>query len=138
MGLASAFHAVKAGHTVEVWEAALEPGGMAAHFDLAGLSIERFYHFVCKSDTSTMELMSELGIGNQMRWRVTLYGNFYQRRAARLGNTYCTVKVQRDQRHLPIKVWPVCVFVRASKPMGRHRDGIGTLMDHTMVWVRSV
>ena len=35
---------------------------MAAHFDLAGLSIERFYHFVCESDAPTMELMGELGI----------------------------------------------------------------------------
>jgi len=41
MGLAAAFHAIKAGHAVEVLEAAPEPGGMAAHFDLAGLSIER-------------------------------------------------------------------------------------------------
>ena len=76
MGLAAAFHALKAGHTVEVLEAAPEPGGMAAHFDLAGLSIERFYHFVCKSDTPTMELMGELGIRDQMRWRVTSMGIF--------------------------------------------------------------
>jgi protoporphyrinogen oxidase len=76
MGLAAAFHAVKAGHTVEVLEAAPEPGGMAAHFDLAGLSIERFYHFVCKSDTPTMELMDELGIRDQMRWRTTSMGIF--------------------------------------------------------------
>ena len=40
MGLAAAFHAVEAGHKVQVLEAAPEPGGMAAHFDLAGLSIE--------------------------------------------------------------------------------------------------
>jgi protoporphyrinogen oxidase len=71
MGLAAAFHAVKAGHTVEVLEAAREPGGMAAHFDLGGLSIERFYHFVCKSDTPTMESMDELGIRQLMRWRTT-------------------------------------------------------------------
>jgi protoporphyrinogen oxidase len=76
MGLAAAFHAVKAGHTVEVLEAAPEPGGMAAHFDLAELSIERFYHFVCKSDTPTMELMDELGIRDQMRWRTTSMGIF--------------------------------------------------------------
>jgi len=76
MGLSAAFHALKAGHTVEVLEAAREPGGMAAHFDLAGLSIERFYHFVCKSDTPTMELMDELGIRRQLRWRVTTMGIF--------------------------------------------------------------
>jgi protoporphyrinogen oxidase len=76
MGLAAAFHAIRAGHTVEVLEAAPEPGGMAAHFDLAGLSIERFYHFVCKSDTSTMELLDELGIRDQLRWRPTSMGIF--------------------------------------------------------------
>ena len=76
MGLAAAFHAVKAGHTVEVLEAAREPGGMAAHFDLGGLSIERFYHFVCKSDTPTMELMDELGIRQLLRWKTTSMGIF--------------------------------------------------------------
>ena len=74
MGLAAAFHALKAGHSVEVLEAAPEPGGMAAHFDLAGLSIERFYHFVCKSDLPTMKLMEELGIAQLMRWRTTSMG----------------------------------------------------------------
>ena len=38
---------------------------MAAHFDLAGLSIERFYHFVCKADQPTFDLMAELGIARQ-------------------------------------------------------------------------
>jgi protoporphyrinogen oxidase len=76
MGLSAAFHALKAGHTVEVLESAPEPGGMAAHFDLAGLSIERFYHFVCKSDIPTMELMDELGIRQLLRWRVTSMGIF--------------------------------------------------------------
>jgi len=59
------------GHRVTVIEAAPEPGGMMAHFDLAGLSIERYYHFVCKSDEPTFQLMKELGIGNLMRWRST-------------------------------------------------------------------
>lgn len=74
MGLAAAFHALKAGHTVDLVEAAPEPGGMAAHFDLGGVSIERFYHFVCKSDLPTMELMEELGIRDQLRWRTTSMG----------------------------------------------------------------
>ncbi len=49
---------------------------MAAHFDFAGISIERFYHFVCKSDRTTFELMAELGIGERMRWRPTSMGYF--------------------------------------------------------------
>ena len=76
MGLAAAYQACKIGHRVTLLEAAAEPGGMAAHFDLAGLSIERFYHFVCKADEPTFALMRELGIGDKMRWRSTSMGYF--------------------------------------------------------------
>jgi protoporphyrinogen oxidase len=76
MGLAAAYQAARNGHQVTVLEAAPEPGGMAAHFDLAGLSIERFYHFVCKADEPTFALMRELGIGDKMRWRPTSMGYY--------------------------------------------------------------
>ena len=86
MGLAAAFHALKAGHAVQVLEAAPEPGGMAAHFDLAGLSIERFYHFICKSDAETMALLGELGIADKLRWRTTSMGIFTGGRLYDWGN----------------------------------------------------
>lgn len=71
MGLAAAWQAVRLGHSVDLIEAGQVPGGMAAHFDFGGLSIERFYHFVCKTDEPTFALMDELGIGHAMRWRDT-------------------------------------------------------------------
>jgi protoporphyrinogen oxidase len=86
MGLAAAYHAAKAGHNVQVLEAAPEPGGMAAHFDLDGLSIERFYHFVCKTDKDTFELMRELGISDKMHWRKTSMGLFTGGRLRTWGN----------------------------------------------------
>lgn len=76
MGLAAAYHAAKAGHQVTVLEAAPEPGGMAAHFDLGGLSIERYYHFVCKADRPTFALLEELGIADRMRWVPTSMGYY--------------------------------------------------------------
>lgn len=76
MGLAAAYHAAKAGHTVTVFEAGPEPGGMAAHFDFGGLSLERYYHFVCKTDQPTFALLEELGLGDKMRWRPTSMGYF--------------------------------------------------------------
>ncbi|WP_342105383.1 NAD(P)/FAD-dependent oxidoreductase [Methylobacterium sp. SI9] len=76
MGLAAAYHAAKAGHQVEVLEAGPEPGGMAAHFDFDGVSIERFYHFVCKTDEPTFKLLDEIGLGGSMRWRKTTMGYF--------------------------------------------------------------
>lgn len=86
MGLAAAYHALKAGHRVTVYEADRVAGGMAAHTDLDGLSIERFYHFVCKADASTFALMRELGIGDRMRWRDTSMGYFVDGRMHRWGD----------------------------------------------------
>lgn len=78
MGLAAGYQALLAGHEVDIFEASAEPGGMAAHFDFGGTSIERFYHFVCKSDHPTFELMGELGIADKIRWVPTTMGFFHQ------------------------------------------------------------
>jgi protoporphyrinogen oxidase len=71
MGLAAAFRAAKNGHQVDLIEAAPEPGGMAGHFNFDGVSLERFYHFVCRSDEPTFTLLNELGLASAMRWRPT-------------------------------------------------------------------
>lgn len=76
MGLAAAYRAAVLGHHVTLLEAGPEPGGMMAHLDLGGLSIERYYHFVCKSDQPTFELMRELGISERMQWKPTSMGYF--------------------------------------------------------------
>jgi protoporphyrinogen oxidase len=76
MGLAAAYYATKAGHKVDLVEADDRPGGMAAHFDFDDLSIERFYHFVCKADEPMFALMREIGLGGAMRWRPTSMGYF--------------------------------------------------------------
>ncbi|WP_374655164.1 NAD(P)/FAD-dependent oxidoreductase [Dongia sp.] len=80
MGLAAAYHAAKYGHQVTVLEADKVAGGMAAHFDLDGLDIERFYHFVCRTDRATFALLDELGLGNAVQWRPTSMGYFYDGR----------------------------------------------------------
>lgn len=86
MGLAAAFYAARAGHRVTVFEQDRVPGGMAAHFDFAGISIERFYHFVCKSDRATFDLLEQLGIADRMRWTPTSMGYYMDDRLNRWGD----------------------------------------------------
>ena len=92
MGLAAAYHALKRGHQVTVLEATSEPGGMAAHFDLGGLSIERYYHFVCKADESIFDLLAELGLGDKMRWVPTSMGYFLDGRLYPWGDPVSLLK----------------------------------------------
>jgi protoporphyrinogen oxidase len=76
MGLAAAHYALNLGHEVDVVEADATPGGMAAHFDFDGLSIERFYHFICKPDAPTFALLDELGLADRLHWRATSMAYF--------------------------------------------------------------
>lgn len=76
MGLAAAYHAAARGHQVTVLEAGPVPGGMAAHFDFGGVSLERFYHFICRADAPTFALLDELGIADRLHWRPTSMGYF--------------------------------------------------------------
>jgi protoporphyrinogen oxidase len=78
MGLAAAYQALVDGHEVDIIESSPEPGGMAGHFDFGGISIERFYHFVCKTDHPTFDLLTDLGIADKMRWVPTTMGFFSQ------------------------------------------------------------
>jgi protoporphyrinogen oxidase len=80
MGLAAAYRAAKDGHEVDLVEAAPEPGGMAGHFDFDGVSIERFYHFICHTDLPTFSLLEQLGIADKLQWRPTSMGFFNNRK----------------------------------------------------------
>lgn len=95
MGLAAAYHGAKAGHQVDVYEADDRPGGMAAHFDFDGLSIERYYHFICKSDQPTFDLMAELGIADRLKWRETSMGYFVDGKHYRWGDPLALLSFPR-------------------------------------------
>src|SRR5688572_19780328 len=50
MGLMAALRLLEKGHNVDIFERDDRIGGMSASFDFDGLKIERYYHFVCKTD----------------------------------------------------------------------------------------
>lgn len=86
MGLSAAYHSARAGHQVTVLEAGRVTGGMAAHFDFGGVSIERYYHFICTPDHPTFELLAELGLSEKLRWRRTTMGQFEAGKLYRWGD----------------------------------------------------
>jgi protoporphyrinogen oxidase len=86
MGLAAAYQASVDGHDVDLVEGAGEPGGMAAHFDFGGLSIEKFYHFICKDDRATFQILRDLGIADKLRWVPTTMGFYLQGGLQKWGN----------------------------------------------------
>lgn len=88
MGLMAAMEILKAGHEVDVYERDDRIGGMSAAFDFDGLQIERYYHFVCKTDDPLFELMGELGIADKLKWTDTKMGFYCQGRLYKWGTPF--------------------------------------------------
>lgn len=80
MGLAAADRLAQAGHRVTVIEADDRLGGMSAAFDFDGLKLERYYHFVCKTDFALFDTLASLGLSDRLKWRDTELGFYYNGR----------------------------------------------------------
>lgn len=92
MGLACAHEMLKAGHSVEIFEADDRVGGMSAHFDFNGLSIERYYHFICMPDQPMFDVLHELAIDDKLHWQSTKMGYFYNGKLYDWGNPFALLR----------------------------------------------
>jgi protoporphyrinogen oxidase len=85
MGLMCAIELLKAGHQVDIYERDDRIGGMSATFDFDGLEIERYYHFICKTDYPLFELLAELDLSDKLRWTDTKMGFYWNGRLHKWG-----------------------------------------------------
>lgn len=76
-GLSAAYDLGRWGYDVLVLESGNELGGLASSLTIEGRPIERFYHFICKSDTDLVDLSNELGIGDKLHWRPSKTSFYY-------------------------------------------------------------
>ena len=88
MGLATAYRLLAEGHQVTLFEADDRLGGMTSSFDFGGISIERFYHFICKPDQPLFDTLKELRILDSLKWVSTSMGLYYRKKGASSGRVY--------------------------------------------------
>ncbi|MBI4492739.1 MAG: NAD(P)/FAD-dependent oxidoreductase [Chloroflexi bacterium] len=69
LGLAAALTLVEAGREVVVLERDTTLGGLAAGFKLGPSYLERFYHHLFGTDTTVLELIRHLGLGERLVWK---------------------------------------------------------------------
>lgn len=88
MGLMAALDLLAAGHSVDILERDERIGGMSASFDFDGLRIERYYHFICKTDDPLFELLADLDLSNSLKWTDTKMGYFVDGKLYRWGTPF--------------------------------------------------
>ena len=79
-GLTAAYELCKDGHDVVVYERASFLGGQASTFDVGSAPLERGYHHLFTGDTDILDLVDEIGLGEQMRWYGSKVGTLYDGR----------------------------------------------------------
>lgn len=94
MGLAAAYQLTLDGYQPVVFEADDRVGGMAAAFDFNNLTIERYYHYYCTSDSAFLQILDELKIGEKLHWVETKMGYWYLNRLQPWGNPFALLKFQ--------------------------------------------
>lgn len=75
-GLVAALRLAENGMKVTILERGPVVGGLASDFKVEGSSLERAYHHLFKTDTDIIDMASELGIGDSLKWHdssVSLY-----------------------------------------------------------------
>lgn len=68
-GLTAGYELIKKGHKVTIFERDAGVGGLVGTFKVGDLHIEKLYHHIFTSDLQIIELIEELGLGQELMWR---------------------------------------------------------------------
>lgn len=79
-GLSAGYTLATSGHDVTVLEKGPELGGLVASIVVGGTPVERFYHHLFASDRAIIDLVEELGLKDDLRFRSPATGIYYDGR----------------------------------------------------------
>jgi protoporphyrinogen oxidase len=68
-GLKAAHTLMKGGLDVTLLESGPILGGLASSFDVQGVRIEKYYHFICRGDDDLVDTLAELGLSGKLHWK---------------------------------------------------------------------
>lgn len=130
MGLMAAVKLLDQGHSVTIYERDDRIGGMSANFDFDGLSIERYYHFICKTDYPLFALLERYGLSKALRWTDTKMGYFYQGKLYKWGTPFALLAFP----HLgPISKFRYALHVMHTKGI---KDWTALDKEEAGTWIR--
>lgn len=76
MGLSIAYSLAKGGHSIAIYEAEDTLGGLASPWEVGGLVWDRHYHVILEDDSHLIELLDEIGLREDLKFRTTRTGVF--------------------------------------------------------------
>ncbi|HMT07811.1 MAG TPA: NAD(P)/FAD-dependent oxidoreductase [Pyrinomonadaceae bacterium] len=87
LGLTLALRMSERGDNVTVYESASEIGGLAAAWQIGGVTWDKHYHVTLASDANTRKIVEELGLGDEFNWVETKTGFYTDGELYSMSNT---------------------------------------------------
>lgn len=75
-GMTTAYRLNQGGHEVRLFESSPFLGGLVRTFEVGGSRLEAYYHHIFSSDTTIIDLIEELGLGDKLKWIESKVGWF--------------------------------------------------------------
>jgi protoporphyrinogen oxidase len=75
-GMSTAYRLMQGGHEVELYETSPFLGGLVRTFEVGGSRLEAYYHHLFSTDTTIIDLINELGLGDDLKWIESKVGWF--------------------------------------------------------------
>jgi len=116
-GLTAAFYLLRSGMQVTVIESRPQLGGLATYFDFGPFSWDKFYHCILTSDDPLLQLVKDLGLGDELRWTQTKVGFFTNDRLHSMSSTWDFL------RFPPLSLWEKFRLGLGVMYASRIRDG---------------
>ncbi len=74
--MTTAYRLMQGGHDVKLFESSPFLGGLVRTFEVGGSRLEAYYHHIFSSDTTIIDLINELGLGDDLKWIESKVGWF--------------------------------------------------------------
>jgi protoporphyrinogen oxidase len=91
-GMSAAWELSRHGIHVDLFERDTTLGGLAGWFDVNGSTLEKFYHHLYNLDRDLIQLIQDVGLGNNLVFRRTNTGAFYVNKIYRLSKPLDLIK----------------------------------------------
>jgi protoporphyrinogen oxidase len=98
LGLSLGYYLRKRGHIIHIYERNPFLGGLACSHDYGHFIWDKFYHVILPQDTHLLELLKEIGLESEFRWRHTGTGYWAGGKFHSLSNT-------RQMLQFPLLTW---------------------------------
>ena len=79
MGLTFGYYLSREGHRVTLFEKGNQMGGLAGYLEFEGTTIDKYYHSILGGDSHLLQLIDELGIDDQLRFKGLKMGFYHEK-----------------------------------------------------------